>query len=965
MQMLETEKGLPADEHLLPCEVFDMIAGTSTGGLIAIMLGMLRMDVQTCIDEYIKLAPRIFPLEGFVSRRSLTKAYKVLLGRYRFDPRPLEQEIKRLVNERFNDAKERRGVRMRSELAPDRCKVFVCSNTEKHVKLTLFRNYSAPWDNTENCEIWEACRATSAAPTFFPPISIGNPPINYVDGALGHNNPIRSLCKEAKQLWPSRNIASIISIGTGVPSSVNSGPTLKPLMETLKAISTDAERTASQVLQEMEGTYGRDQNVYFRFNVQRGLESVRLDEWKKLESIIVATRDYLDGEQRDLQRCVSRIICSNSSTPEEKTQFRIPFTLKGTPMIGYFVPRPAELKEIESCLMQSSTPNRRKVFVLHGLGGIGKSQLALEFARTHKLYFTAIFWLHGDTIDSLKLSLADAVSSIRKILGKNEPALSNEGSESVDGFSQEALDWLSREGNHRWLLIYDNCDTLSSETNGYDLLSMFPTADHGSIIITTRRNQLTSLGNSQVMLQRMSENQSIDLLENNIGQKSILNDKRGLALSNKLDGLPLALVQAARYIQMTGLDIPGYVELYEKSWEDLVRQMPDAQGYEAGSIQRTWAISLHKINEQNPLASNLLQLIACFDCHDIWLDLIMNGPKGPETPEWFRNITNSKVNLLAALGLLFDFSLLQKSNTTNSFSVHPVVHQWLAISMKENLGDFIRIATMAIASTVPVDRESGFWTLQKRLRPHADRVYGYLCGTCQLSIEWGLSTVQGSSEIGNIGKVPKNYWDDAQMEHPLRRLGCLYYDLDDFDKAKLIFQLGLSTLQQIQGNDHPLVLRFATCLALVYYSQGNYDKAETLTDAALQGFLGQFGKENKTLNNLSVFYYENGQPHKAIDIIEESLYLKMKRLDPAHPDIASGLENLAGRYMQVGLYSESERVLKQCIEKYETAFGPKSDEAVAATDYLAHLYRRMGRLSDVEEIHRTAVSNYAAWFGLN
>jgi hypothetical protein len=81
------------------------------------------MDVQTCIDEYINLAPKIFPLEGFMSRLSVVKASKLILGRYRFDARPLEQEIKRLVNAGFKGVKERRGVRMKSELAPDRCKV--------------------------------------------------------------------------------------------------------------------------------------------------------------------------------------------------------------------------------------------------------------------------------------------------------------------------------------------------------------------------------------------------------------------------------------------------------------------------------------------------------------------------------------------------------------------------------------------------------------------------------------------------------------------------------------------------------------------------------------------------------------------------------------------------------------------------------------------------------------------------
>jgi hypothetical protein len=198
--------------------------------------------------------------------------------------------------------------------------------------------------------------------------------------------------------------------------------------------------------------------------------------------------------------------------------------LKGTPIIGHFVPRPAELKDIERCLLETAVPNRRKVFVLHGLGGIGKTQLALEFARTHKKDFTATFWLHGATLDSLKLSLAEAASLVRKGSEGNERVISDDGGDRVDVLSQEALDWLSQEDNHRWLLIYDNCDTLSGEESGYDLLSMFPTADHGSIIITTRRNQLSSLGDSQKMLQGLDEIQSIDLLENNIGQKFTADD---------------------------------------------------------------------------------------------------------------------------------------------------------------------------------------------------------------------------------------------------------------------------------------------------------------------------------------------------------------------------------------------------------------------------------------------------------
>jgi hypothetical protein len=130
----------------------------------------------------------------------------------------------------------------------------------------------------------------------------------YVDGALGRNNPIRPLLDEAKQIWPSRPIGCVLSIGTGVALSTNVGRTLKPLMETLKSISTEAEETAREVEREMEHEHGPRQGIYFRFNVQNGLQTVGLEEWKKLDCTAVATRDYLKSERGRVQRCASQLL---------------------------------------------------------------------------------------------------------------------------------------------------------------------------------------------------------------------------------------------------------------------------------------------------------------------------------------------------------------------------------------------------------------------------------------------------------------------------------------------------------------------------------------------------------------------------------------------------------------------------------------------------------------------------------
>ena len=97
MYVLGTKHESDAKQPLRPCELFDMIAGTSTGGLIAIMLGSLRMNVDECIDAYLALAPKIFPKKGFLSDNKLSRLFKAVRGTVRFDATTLEEEVKMLV----------------------------------------------------------------------------------------------------------------------------------------------------------------------------------------------------------------------------------------------------------------------------------------------------------------------------------------------------------------------------------------------------------------------------------------------------------------------------------------------------------------------------------------------------------------------------------------------------------------------------------------------------------------------------------------------------------------------------------------------------------------------------------------------------------------------------------------------------------------------------------------------------
>lgn len=162
----------------------------------------------------------------------------------------------------------------------------------------LLRSYASREDadvsSVANCKIWEAARATSAAATFFDPINMGLH--SYVDGATGRNNPVEEVLYEALSIWPDSlpRVHCIVSIGTGVPGLKDFGDDLLDVLRTLKTISTETETTAERFKKThtLLGLTGR----YFRFNVNKGLEAVGLDEHEKIHEIEAATDLYLKNQ---------------------------------------------------------------------------------------------------------------------------------------------------------------------------------------------------------------------------------------------------------------------------------------------------------------------------------------------------------------------------------------------------------------------------------------------------------------------------------------------------------------------------------------------------------------------------------------------------------------------------------------------------------------------------------------------
>lgn len=178
---------------------------------------------------------------------------------------------------------------------------FVCAMPALHISQPrLFRSYEVSQNQTHNCKIWEAARATSAAPTFFKRISIGDDiKEEFVDAGLGCNNPVAEVYWEAQLVFgKQRPIACIVSLGTGHPKTIglqkpDAFQKMLPtdLINVLRGIATDCE----QASEKFERDHGTMENVYFRFNVQQGLQDVSLAEWEKLAEVKTHTTQYIQA----------------------------------------------------------------------------------------------------------------------------------------------------------------------------------------------------------------------------------------------------------------------------------------------------------------------------------------------------------------------------------------------------------------------------------------------------------------------------------------------------------------------------------------------------------------------------------------------------------------------------------------------------------------------------------------------
>ncbi|KAF1828816.1 hypothetical protein BDW02DRAFT_562334 [Decorospora gaudefroyi] len=690
------------------------------------------------------------------------------------------------------------------------------------------------------------------------------------------NNPVREVWDQAQMVWGPEplegKVKCLISIGTGVPSLKPFKDDVLHISETLVAIATETEATAERFRREraLLESNGR----YCRFNVVRGLEDIGLEEAKKVKEMAAATRLYISSQEvhKQMQACAA-----NLTRYKETSPYLVPFTLEDVPRVSKFVDRPAEMMRLELALLpRPEQSQRQRIHVLHGLGGMGKTQLTVEFARRHHHRFSSVFWLDGRSEDTLKRSIAGHASRIPQgQITETSRTYAGDSSTNVDAVVRDVMAWLARSDNTAWLLIFDNVDREYSADSGdadaYDVKSYFSVADHGTVLIRMRLARLEQLGDSQ-QLGKVSKEQEQTILDCWYKRKHA-ESERLLALLALLDGLPLAIAQAGAYLQEIGL--ATYLRFYEQQWSELMEldYLDDdpLQDYPGRSVWTTWAILYQAIRNKHEDTANLLLLWSFLDNKDLWHGLFAAACRSSTVAArmlsgWVGDIATSEVKFSRAMQLLHRYSLVEeaaRATETTSYATHPVVHQWAHHSQgKRFTTELSRLAVVAVGWAVPASSTRDYSALQRRLLPHAQACSGQIVKS---------GTVWCGRAKGDKNRDVEEAKELNAVLDAVHCLGLLYADQGKLGKAEQMYDRALRGYEEALGPTYTLTLATVGNLGNLYKDQGKLGEAEQMYERALRGYeeaLGsnlsqQYRPALNTLENMGDLYALQAEIPKA------------------------------------------------------------------------------------------------------
>ncbi|KAH7140533.1 hypothetical protein B0J13DRAFT_527257 [Dactylonectria estremocensis] len=653
----------------------------------------------------------------------------------------------------------------------------------------------------------------------------------------------------------------------------------------------------------------------------------------------------------------------------------------------HFVPRDNFLQRIHQLC---SEPAGRMALV--GLGGVGKSQLAIEFA--HQLEQTTpkgdqmrVFWVHAGTVVRVKESF-QAIADAMKIPNRNQ---------ADTDIMQLVYSWLSNEAKGKWCMILDSADDhdvfFSIQGNvkdGRPLAIYLPQSRNGSILVTTRNKDLAFklTGDFRTIIEvgPMADIEALQLLENRLGPLS--DGSMAADLARALDFIPLAISQAAAYIQarMPRTSVAKYLAEFQESERKRVKLL----GHEAGDLRRdggasnailtTWWLSFNHIRSRRVSAADLLSLMSFFNRQGI--------------PEWLLKLSKGTVDApQASLGastdsesesgqseidsefeddvaVLREYYLVTAIEGEDAFEMHGLVQlstrRWLEAS---DLEETFKEKYITLLAEYFPSGEYENWELCKMLYSHTEAAVehrpkkgsvkekwaGLLYNGAWYASEQGLYIIAERMLLKGRKAFEKQLGsgDEATLTST-SLLASTYRNQGRWEEAEKLEVQVLETHKTKLGPDHPFTLSSMANLASTLWKQGRWDEAEKLEVQVMETSKTKLGPDHpstlSSMANLASTLWRQGRWEEAEKLEVQVMETRKTKLGPDHPDTLTSMANLAATYRNQGRWEEAEKLEVQVMETHKTKLGPDHPSTLSSTANLASTLWRQGRWEEAEKL---------------
>lgn len=596
---------------------------------------------------------------------------------------------------------------------------------------------------------------------------------------------------------------------------------------------------------------------------------------------------------------------------------------------------------------------------IEGLGGVGKTQVALEaaFRIRDKHKDCHVFWVPAIDISTFE-------NAYREI-GR---ALKIHGIDDTQADVKQLVQVALSRCNHKWLLIIDNADDvdLFFNPNKAALSNFLPFSLLGSILFTTRNGEvgqkLDIRRESIIYLPEMNRPEAVDMLQKGLSAHQTSDKQSMIRLLDFLADLPLAIKQASAYMVKTGIGVAKYLEYCSSSDEHLIgllsKDFEDRARYKStgarNPVATTWLISFNDISRSKPLAAKYLQHMSLLAEKDIPKHLLP---------------LDDELEAYEAIGVLRAYAFISERADEGSYDVHRLVRlvmqNWLVKEGGLKICSTSVMQRLSIAYPHPDQANKDVWS---KLLPHATAALKYQEHSSDMNARLKVMyDVSHSIYLLGRYKDSEQRWRQTidlsttarGVKHPstLKCRNCLVKALSiqgQNEEAKQILQQTLEFQTKELGTEHSDTILSKMDLAIILNSLGQYKEAEKISQQISELQVKILGAEHpNTLSSMCILAeasYLQGRYTEAEQLFQKALELQIKVLGAEHLTTLFTMYCLAIVLDHQGQYKEAERILKKTLELQTKVLGIEHPGTVPTKYSLARVFYRQGQYKEAEQL---------------